>query len=308
MDVEIRQLRAVVAVAQAGSFSQAAESLGLAQSSLSRTVQDVERRVGVRLFRRTTRSVATTAEGAEFVVLARRVLAEHRTAMAHLTGYLAGVRGHLTVAALPSLAAGLLPAALARYREDRPEVTVEVLDGLSREVLDRVRDGTADLGLTVSTEPVTGLRTTPLVRDLFHLVAPADDPFAGQASVAWRELHGRDFVAFDPSSSIRAHTDRVLAEQEVELGTVTRARNILAVGGLIAAGLGVSAVPALVLPLIPFSGLAHVPLREPELRREVCMIHDPRRPSSPAAAALLSLLDDLGRTGVGFGPGVERAG
>ncbi|MEQ3551748.1 LysR substrate-binding domain-containing protein [Pseudonocardia nematodicida] len=306
MDLEIRQLRAVVAVADAASFSDAAAALGLAQSSLSRTVQAVERRVGVALFRRTTRSVQTTTEGAEVVALARHVLAEHGAAMAHLTGYLAGVRGHVTIAALPSLAAGLLPPALAAYRENHRGVTVTVHDGLSTEVLDRVRDGTADLGLTVLTGPPAGLHVTRLVRDTFHLVTRDDDPLAARGSVAWADLRDRAFVAFDPSSSIRAHTDRVLAEQGIGLGPVTGARNILAVGGLVAAGLGVSAVPGLVLPLLGFANLARVPLRDPEVRRDVCMIHNPRRPFSPAASALLRLLHTLGAGGVALPPGVER--
>ncbi len=306
IDLDIRQLRAVLAVADAGGFSGAAARAGIAQSSLSRTVQEVERRVGVALFRRTTREVAATVEGRAFVELARHVVGTHDTAMAHLAGYVAGVQGHVSVAALPSLAAGLLPAALARYRRARPEVSVEVLDGLSEEVRGRVGDGSVDLGLTVGRELPAGLHATPLVRDTFHLVVPVTDPLARDDAVPWTALEGRPFVVFAPSSSIRADTDRVLAAVGVRTGPVVQARNILAVGGLVAAGLGVTAVPALVLPLIAFAGLTGVPLRAPRVQRDICMIHDPRRPLSPAARGLVELLTDGGE--LDLPPGAERAG
>ena len=86
--MSIRQLRAIVAVADAGGYAAAARQLHIAQSSLSRSVLDIERRVGVSLFERTTRSVVPTPDGAEFLTIARGLLAHVDAALNHFEGAL----------------------------------------------------------------------------------------------------------------------------------------------------------------------------------------------------------------------------
>ncbi|WP_198009049.1 LysR family transcriptional regulator [Saccharomonospora saliphila] len=291
MDLEMRHLRAVVAVADHGGYSAAGQRLHLAQSSLSRTVQEVERRLGVALFERTTRAVRPTVDGERFVALARDVLSHADAALRHFEGYLAGTRGTVSVAALPSLAATLLPPVVSALRERLPEVTVRIRDGLSAEVLDHLRSGRADLAVTVADTVPPGPHTRPVAADRFHCVCAVDHPFADRADVSWADLSGEPFVAFDATSSIRAYVDRTLTRQRVELGPVTEARNVGAVAGLAAAGLGVSAVPALVLPLMSFADLHHRPLTGPAVERDIRLVHDPARPLSATALAMRDLLE-----------------
>lgn len=298
IDVGIRHLRAVVAVADEAGYSAAAARLHVAQSSLSRTVQDVERRVGVRLFERTTRSVVPTREGAEFCVLAREVLAAHDRALAHFAGFLRGERGSVAVAVLPSLAASLLPPVLAAYRASHPEVAVEVRDGLSAEVTALVASGAVDLAITVADEVPSSLEATTIAEDDYSLLVPRGHELAARDGVAWADLAGRAFVAFDRASSIRAFTDRTLADAGVVLGPVTEARNVGSVAGLVGAGLGVSVVPALVLPMTSFAEVVAVPLHGPAGRRDVRLLRDPRRPVAPAVAHLVTLLHGAAERGL----------
>ncbi|OLT42652.1 transcriptional regulator [Saccharomonospora sp. CUA-673] len=290
IDLSLRQLRVVVAVADARGYSAAARKLHIAQSSLSRVVLEVEHHVGAVLFERTTRHVTPTADGVEFLRIARRLLADVEAAFHHFEGYLAGTRGAVTVAALPSLAASMVPTVLAELRRTLPDVAVTVRDGLSDEVLDRVVDGTADLAVTVSPTVPDGLTATTIAVDRFVCVFPPGHRFDTRKRLTWKDLAGEPFVAFDHSTSIRPYVDRTLAEAGVELGPITEARNIGAVAGLTAAGLGLSMVPALVVPMMGFAGLHRRVATGPVVERDICLVHDPRRPMSRPARALLDTL------------------
>lgn len=290
IDIGIRHLRAVAAVADAGGYTGAARKLHVAQSSVSRTVLEVEQRLGVRLFERTTRRVHPTVDGEQFLTIARRLLAEFDTAMNHFEGYLSGTRGSVSIAALPSLAATMLPHVLAKFRTARPDVAVTVLDGLSQDVLDHVARGSADMAVTVAATVPPTLHARPIAVDRFVCVFPPGHRFAEHSEITWNDLDGEEFVAFDPTSSIRAYVDRILSRHGVRLGSVTQARNVGAVAGLTASGLGVSAVPGLVLPMMTFAEINSRPLVEPVVERDICLVHDPTRPLSRTALALMELL------------------
>src|ERR1700748_3470722 len=120
MNPTIGQLRMVVSVADTGSFRASARLAMLSHPSLSRAVREVERGLGMRLFDRTTRSVTTTAEGAEFVRVAREIVRHYDEELGRFSAYRAGEFGALTVTALPSLAAGVLPGIAARFVRSRP--------------------------------------------------------------------------------------------------------------------------------------------------------------------------------------------
>jgi DNA-binding transcriptional LysR family regulator len=305
IDLTLRHLRVVVAVADAGGYTAAARELRVAQSSLSRTVQEVEHRIGVPLFDRTTRSVHPTVDGAEFLATARRLITEFDTALNHFEGYLAGTRGSVSVAALPSLAASMLPAVLAAYRRDHPEVAVSVHDGFSEEVLDLVATGAVDLAATVSTAVPASLAVRHVAADRFMCVMPVGHRLAGADEITWAELAGEPFVAFERISSIRSYVDGVLVRRGIRTGLVTEARNVVAVAGLVASGLGISAVPGLVLPMMAFVDVVARPLVDPVVERDICLVHDPRRPLSPAARGLMRLLAGAGEQAFTLPAGVR---
>jgi LysR family transcriptional regulator, carnitine catabolism transcriptional activator len=312
MDLTVQQLRIVLAVADAGSFTAAGEHLHLAQSSLSRAVADVERRVGVTLLQRTTRRVRLTPEGCEFVRVARDVVASFDRGMNHFAGFLDGTRGLVRIATLPSLAATLLPTVVSVFRQDHPEVGVSIEDSLLGQVIAHVDGGDADLAITVSGDQPAGLTFEPIAVDEFSCVFPSghrfgaeSDPAQAGAALTWSDLHDEPFIAFDPASSVRSHVDRAFAASGANPATVTEARNIAAVGGLVAAGLGVSAVPSLVLPLLEFARLGHRRLTGPEVTRSIGVVTDPRRPRAPAVDAFLHTLGTARSIGLRLPPGAR---
>jgi DNA-binding transcriptional LysR family regulator len=287
----LAQLRAVVAVADARSFSHASADLLVAQSSLSRTVAKVERQVKVRLFDRTTRQVVLTPSGAEFVQVARDIVAEFDVGMRHYSGFLAGERGLIRIAALPSLAATLLPAVIHAYRLTHHDVRIELDDMLAAEVLDSVATGAVDLAVTVQDHTAKDLRFRSLLTDQFFCVVPPDHRYAERDRVTWDQLSGESFVAFDESSSVRGLVEDVLATRRIELASRVTARNIASVAGLCSAGLGISAAPELVLPLMEFADVRTIPLVEPTLVRTIGVLTNPARSLTPAARQFIEAIE-----------------
>jgi LysR family transcriptional regulator, carnitine catabolism transcriptional activator len=290
MDLTLHQLEIFTRVARSGSFTQAARDLLLSQPVLSRTVRDVERLLDTRLFERTTRSVELTAEGREFLAVAEDILAGYRTGMNRFAAYRAGDRGTITLSALPSIAASLLPPLVSAFLAGHPDVRFTILDGTTQEVLDHVRSGTADLAFTETATPDPGLATRPLREEPMLAVLPTGHALAERSRLSWADLAEGTFIAFTADSSIRRLTDLAFTRAEVAPTAVVETRTVATAAGMIAAGLGLSAMPELVLPLASFAPVVARPLDSPAVTRKLA-VHSRRMPPlSPAAAGFLEHL------------------
>jgi LysR family transcriptional regulator, carnitine catabolism transcriptional activator len=139
---------------------------------------------------------------------------------------------------------------------------------------------------------------TPVATDRFCCVFPAGHPFTEVAEVTWTDLAAEAFIAFDRTTSIRQHLDRAFAEAGTRPHNAIEARNISAVAGLVAAGLGVSAVPGLVLPLMTFARLEHRPLGDPRTERNIAIVRVPHRPVAPSVVAFHTAITEASRSGI----------
>ena len=156
IDVSPFEIQVFLEVAASGSFSRAAETSGLSQPAVSRAIGRLEQRLNIRLFDRTTRQVVLTPHGQTFLPIARRVVRDLTVSLDELGSYVSSVVGHVTVAALPSVAATLLPEALRRFHADYPAVTIAILDSFQDNVAGAVARGEADFGLSVQPPPRQG--------------------------------------------------------------------------------------------------------------------------------------------------------
>ena len=149
-NLSTKDLRAVVALSQTKSFGQAALQVHLSQSALSALIARVEAQIGARLFERTTRAVELTDAGHVFIAHAQEILRDTQRALRAVTDTVQLRTGSVTVAALPSLAASLLPKVFAEFTRIHPGVRLALLDTLSGPALDLVRDGKVDFALTAA--------------------------------------------------------------------------------------------------------------------------------------------------------------
>ncbi|MHA6803743.1 LysR substrate-binding domain-containing protein [Salinifilum ghardaiensis] len=291
MDATVRQLAAYAAVARAESFTAAAAQLHVSQSSLSRTVAELERSLGAQLVERDTRNVALTPAGAETLRVADEVLNAHRAGMQELERFVLGEAGTVAVSTLPSIAAVLLPEVITRFRSEHPQVAVRIMDGLERAVLQRVASGDADFAITTVGGPATRLERRPWVRDRFVAVLPQGHPLAAREEVTWRELAAEPLLAVGSDSSARRLADAAFAQVDVRATPAAEAGSIATVGGLVSAGLGVAAMPALVLPLMAADAVVHRPLVEPVVDRRLELVQRARRPLTAAGQRFLDVLE-----------------
>ncbi|UGU34410.1 LysR family transcriptional regulator [Mycolicibacterium smegmatis] len=283
-DLELRSLRLVLAVARERSFTRAAQHAHLSQSALSRVVGDVERRLGTRLFERTTRSVETTAAGREFVRIATGLLRQHEQAMREFTLFRDGEGGIVRIAVLPSFAATMLPPLVAQLRTTAPQITLDIHDTLAHNATGDLLAGRADIAITSDDDLPEGVQFTAVLTDRFYAVHREDHHFAAADAVRWSELAEQPLAAFGPASSLRALTDATFTRLGLQPRTAIEAENIAVVAGLVAAGLGVAAVPATVIPLMSFAGLTATRLVEPQLDRTLGLVSVPGRSVSAATA------------------------
>ncbi len=283
MNVSTRQLRAFMALAQEKNFTRAAVESHLSQPAFSALIRQLEDALGVRLFDRSTRHVALTAEGLEFEVAARRILGECESAFSAVRERVERRRGRVSVALLPSLAADWLPGVLAGFHAAYPGIAMEVADVLSEPCIERVRSGQADFALAATRADTPELRAEPFCSDDFHLVCPRGHPLALAASVRPRDLAAWPFIHLSRTSSVRQYIDAATHPQP--LPSVLEVDQLATVAGMVRAGLGVSVVPALTLYQFRSPDLVVRPVRWSGLTRRIYLVRRRDRGLSVAAQA-----------------------
>ncbi len=294
IDLSLPQLEAFVQVAASGSFRSAAAQIGISQPALSRAIGTAERTLGARLFDRDTRHVEITAVGRELLPVAQRILRDFDSALGELGEFMQGRSGRVTVAALPSVGAALVPAAMVALRRTHPAVEFTLIEAPAEELLVSVEEGRADLGLSVRPAAQQRLRYEHLLDDPMVLLCRADDPLAARGSVPWSVFAQRPFLASAPASSIRPITDAVLVQKRMVLRPALEYPSVTACGALVAAGLGITALPRLTLGLMSMKGLATVPLVRPQASRAIGIVTRIGRTLPPVARRSRRRVADAG--------------
>lgn len=253
---------------------------------------------GVKLFERTTRALELTDEGEQFVQMAQRILHTYQQETEDFEGYLAGTKGVLRLAALPSLAVSLLPPMITRFRDRYPDILVEVEDVLAGQITDYVRSGVVDLAVTAAPTPSlqavmtsAGIRFEAIAVDHFYCVLPHGHRLLDQPTIDWSDLAGEAFIAFEESSSVRVIVDEVLLAHGVVPARLVSARNVASIAGMCAAGLGVSAAPGFVLPLMAIPGVVTRPIGTMPVARRIGVLRSTRRSPSPPARQFLEIIN-----------------
>lgn len=293
MDPTPRHLRAFLAVAETGGFGAAGRRLACGQSTVSGLVRELEAIAGALLFRRTTRRVELTEAGAAFRPRAAALLADLSAALSGVRA-LAGAEV-LTVATVPLLAATLLPPAIARLRAARAAVEVRLIEAPAREVLERVQDGSADLGVgTFLPGAEAGLVARSVLSDHLALFAPRGHRLAAARSLAWSDLAGEP-LALPRDSALRPLIEAALSAAGLpEARPAFEASHIATALALVEAGLCVAPLPTIAARLAG-EGVAMRRLSRPAVRRDVLALH--RAGAPRAAETLAGLLAEAAQPG-----------
>jgi DNA-binding transcriptional LysR family regulator len=260
--IELRHLRYFLAVADTLHFGRAAKKLGMAQPPLSQQIRRLEEMLGTPLFARTTRGVTLTPAGALLRERAAATLARLADDLEQTRRIARGEEGRLVIGFSGSVMFTDLPAAIQQYRRTYPSVEVQLREMWTAEQLRALSDGSIDVGLLRDGGRYPDLTITPLLRETFHAVLPADHRLRRQRAVDPSSLEGEPFVLFARRMGILAfdRTMRCCLDAGFQPQIVQEAPQFPTLIRLVAAGLGVSLVPACVAT-VAFPGAIYRPLR-----------------------------------------------
>jgi LysR family transcriptional regulator, carnitine catabolism transcriptional activator len=286
-NVTVKQLRAFVVVAEKASFVGAAHALNLSQPALSQTIRQLEGEIGNALFQRTTRSVRLTPLGTSFLPHVRHLLRQFDGAIEEVKEVAAIKRGRVTIACLPSVASRLMPRVIATNERLYPGIRVVIRDMNMRGVVASVLSGEVDLGIGSSVSDSTELDSIVLARDYFHALVPITSPLARRRTLKWSDLADHPFIAMTHDTGLRDLVDAAAGEQGISLKIVAEVSNIATLNGMLEEGLGISALPGLVLPRNDHSFIRHRPLIEPRVQRTIRLLWRGTVGLSPPAQAIV---------------------
>ncbi|WP_404426315.1 LysR family transcriptional regulator [Thalassospira australica] len=202
--ISLRHMRVFVAVADHGTFTAAAEVLGLTPSGLTATIRQFEDVAGTPLFDRTTRQVTLSATGARFLPTARRLISEFEEALGDLDALSKGIGGTIRIAAAPSVLTRILPGVISRFVDEHPDARLRLDELNAGEVHEAVARNEADFGIAGEWHALPDIAFSPLFSDRFGVLCRPTHAFARRSAIAWSELADQAFVGLGPESGTRA--------------------------------------------------------------------------------------------------------
>lgn len=290
INVTLRQIEAFVAVAEHRSYIKASRVARVSQPALTASIQRLEDLLGVRLFDRTTRTVALTGAGANFLIPIRRVLDDLGGAISDMQEAGERRRGRVILACLPSVAARLAGPTMKKFLRRYPGVQVKIFDGDATSVARRVQMREADFGISSAPEADEGLEFTPLLRDRCCVVCAGDHPLAAARRVRLRDLANYPFLTLGPTSGARRIIDQATTKADVRLNIICELGQLSTLCGMIESGIGISVLPEASLPTIRHGRIVARKLDRPVVERDIGLVRIAGRTLSPAANSFRELL------------------
>jgi DNA-binding transcriptional LysR family regulator len=221
----------------------AADRLHLSQPTLSRMLARLERRLGVLLFDRHGKRLALNDFGRVYYEHARRALAELDAAGRELADLANPARGVVRLAFLHSFGARLVPELIAAFCRGSGRITFTLTQDASEVITARILDGAADLGIVSPKPAAPRVGWRELLRQPLALAVPADHRLAGRRQVRLAEAADADFIAMHAVHGMRTILDDLCAAADFRPRIVLESSDLITVGGLVAAGLGVGLLP-----------------------------------------------------------------
>ncbi len=282
----IATLRLFIQVAKSSSFSETARIAAISQPALSRTIRLLEEELGARLFDRDTRNVRLTAAGETLLPAVTRLVRDFEETFSELEQSFSGKRGHVSIGALPSVAARMLPLALVDFCAANPSIELTIHEGLSDNLYQQMWDRQIDVAIVTPPHRVEQFDFTAMLDDECVLVCREGDLPPRRTPYQWRIFEEKPFISMAPHSSVRRLTDIAFAQAKIAPRPRFECAQLATVGGFIVAGLGISAVPHSTLPLVAHSGITVHPLSDPLISRTIGLAKPSHRALSPAAQLL----------------------
>ena len=284
---KFRQLRAFVEAFEAGTFTLAAERMGISQPSFSALVKELETSLAVTLFDRTTRRCTPTATAQAFYEQLKQPLAQIERAWEHAKDAGKGVSGRLRLAALPSMASGSITRKLAEFRREHPEIYITLVERRHDQQLAAVLRGEVEFGITSMSGAHPELSFQSLYVDRLLIVAPSDHPLAG-TTATWQALNIYPLILVSSGQAedaMNSHGIRVVPVCDVEQAVTALA--------MVRQDMGITVLSSSIIPDLDTRGLACLPIHGGAVFRTIGIIRRRNVRLSKLALAFVRSLRDL---------------
>ena len=283
--MEIHQLRYFVAVADEGSFSRAAAREHVAQPSLSQQIQKLEADVGDRLFDRLPRSVVLTDAGQCLLPFARKILGEMADARHCVNELNRNAVGQLTIGAIPTIAPYVLPELIETFHVHYPKVRLEIFEDTTENLVRRLDDGDLDIALVSTCGASPTLELHSLATEPLSVLLSNKHGLAKKKQIKWSDLKSERFLLLHEVHCLSHQIHRLLTSHHLEPEISFEGAQLATIVRMVAAGIGLSVVPQLMLQDELPPGCISLPFTPPVPMRELNLLRNPLRFRSKAGAA-----------------------
>ena len=303
MRFDLTDMRLFLSVVECGSLTQGARSMHLALASVSERIAGMEAALGAPVLERNRRGVRPTAAGEALVRHARSILGQVEQMRGELRSYATGLRGRIRLLSNTAALASFLPPQLRRFLAAHPDLSIDLGERPSPEIVQALVEARAELGIVADFTDFANLQTHRIAEDQLVVVASRSHRLAAQSTVAFADIVGEPIVGM-ADTALEIH----LAERASRLGHQlhyrVQLRNLGHVAMLVEAGIGISIVSAALAASMP-AGLAILPLSEPWATRRLFLCARDFGALTPHASLLArQLMEDV--TSGGSSPAAAR--
>jgi DNA-binding transcriptional LysR family regulator len=293
--MEIHQLRYLVAVAELGSFTRAAERCGVSQPSLSQQIQKLEQDLGQPLLDRFGRTIRLTEAGQAFYERSAAILDAVDEAKACVHDGDDWRKGTVSIGAIHTVAPYFLPGIVQQFTRQFTEAQVAVEERLTETLVERCLAGDLDVGIVALPITEKRLRVEPLFKEQLLAALPAASSLATRKRLALEDVTREPFLLLDEMHCFGRQTLQLCAERDCVPTISCRTAQLLTVQEMVALGQGVSLVPEMASRLNRDRRCVYRSLSGAPIEREIAMIWRPRYRPRRLVEALLEMLRELQR-------------
>lgn len=289
--MELRQIQYFMEAAKLEHITEASYALHVSQSAVSRQIFKLEAELGVNLFIHEGRRVKLTPVGKMFLGHMEQLTKVIDKAKQEIEEYLDPERGTVRIGFPSSLAAQMIPTVVSAFRDRYPTVNFQLKHGSYRELIDGVSKGDLNLAIMGPVPPSEGLiRSETLFQENIVALLPSGHPLAGRSSLHLSELEHDSFVLFPEGFVLREIVVNSCTQIGFDPKVTFEGDDLDAIKGLVSAGLGITLLPEIALSESLPPSIVALPLREPNVTREVGVIVPANRELPPTEKLFFDFL------------------
>jgi len=277
-------------VARLRNFSRASLELYLSPPALTAHIQQLETELDVKLFTRTTRKIELTPAGKELLGPLERVVVELQSIATSADEFKTLRRGLVTVAAVSSVAARLLPQAIAEFSRSYPGVCVRFTDAVARNIVDMVSSGEVDFGIGSQIQQDEHVGTRSLFSESICVFVTKKHMWANRRKVKLREVATQELILTEKDTSVRMILESAFERQGLYPRFRYVTNNMSTALGMVSAGLGVAVLPQSAIDCGSSSDIRPVDISHPKLTRDIGILTRRDRPLSKASEQLVEII------------------